>query len=58
MVGEKMQVICNIQLMQEKVYGKSFEYEKFNGNTIDELRQLQEDLIKEYNKSIIKIGGQ
>ena len=53
-----MQVICNIQLMQEKVYGKSFEYEKFNGNTIDELRQLQEDLIKEYNKSIIKKGGQ
>lgn len=47
-----MTVICNIQAMQLKVYGKSFKYEDFNANTEDELMKLQEDLIPLYNNSL------
>lgn len=46
---EAMTIICNIQMMQDKVYGSRFEYDQFNGNTIEELRELQEKMIKEYN---------
>ena len=49
---EAMTIICNIQMMQEKVYGSKFEYYQFNGNTIDELRNLQDAMIKEYNTSL------
>lgn len=48
---EAMPVIINIQMMQDKVYGKHFEYYQFNGNTIEELRELQDAMIKEYNES-------
>ncbi len=46
---EAMTIICNIQMMQDKVYGKKFEYKQFNGNSIDELYKLQDAMIKEYN---------
>lgn len=49
---EAMTIICNIQQMQQLVYGKQFTYEQFNGNSIDELRTLQEQLIQEYNQYI------
>ena len=48
---EAMNIICNIQAMQQIVYGKQFEYEKFKGNTIEELRKLQEQMIIEYNQT-------
>ena len=48
---EAMNIIINIQTMQEKVYGEKFEYKQFNGNTIEELRKLQNDMIIEYNKT-------
>ncbi len=46
---EAQTIIINIQMMQDKVHGKHFEYSDFSGNTIDELRELQEQMIKEYN---------
>lgn len=52
---EAMTIICNIQMMQEKVYGSKFEYYQFNGNTIDELRDLQDSIIKEYNASLTQL---
>lgn len=51
---EAMTIIINIQAMQEKIQGKRFEYEQFNGNTLEELRELQEWLIPEYNKAVAK----
>lgn len=44
-----MTVICNIQAMQNKVYGKCFDYSDFASNTLDELYNLQDQLITEYN---------
>lgn len=46
-----MTVIINIQMMQNKVYGKRFEYHQFNANTLEELYELQDQLIKEYNQT-------
>ena len=51
---ESMTIICNIQMMQDKIYGSHIEHFWFNGNTIDELRNLQDELIKEYNKSKVR----
>lgn len=48
---QAMNVIINIQMMQEKVYGKKFEYKQFNSNSLDELYELQEKMISEYNNS-------
>lgn len=47
-----MTVICNIQAMQTKVYGKCFAYSDFSGNTLEELYDLQDQLIPEYNNSL------
>jgi len=49
---EAMTIICNIQAMQNKIYGESFQYDQFNGNTLDELRNLQDSLIPLYNNSL------
>ena len=49
---EAMTIICNIQMMQDKVYGKHFNYDRFAGNSIEELRELQDQMIKEYNASL------
>lgn len=51
---EAMQLIVNIQMMQDKVHGSHFEYPQFNGNTIEELRNLQDAMIKEYNATFKK----
>lgn len=48
---EAMTIICNIQAMQQKIYGKQFAYKQFKGNTIEELRKLQDQMIIEYNKT-------
>lgn len=48
---EAMTVIINIQMMQDKVYGKRFEYDDFKGNSIEELRELQDKMIIEYNNT-------
>ena len=42
---EAMTIICNIQQMQYMIYGEQFTYEQFNGNSIEELRTLQEQII-------------
>lgn len=51
---EAMVIIVNIQMMQSKVYGKQFEYENFKGNSIDELRNLQDIMVIEYNNTFKK----
>ena len=38
-------------MMQTKIYGKQFEYKQFKGNSIEELRELQNSLIVEYNNT-------
>jgi hypothetical protein len=49
---EAMNVIINIQQMQRIMYGKSFLYNDFNANTIEELRTLQDSLIIVYNNTL------
>ena len=48
---EAITIICNIQMMQDKVYSSHFEYKQFNDNSIDELMDLQDKMIVEYNNS-------
>ena len=45
--AEAMTIICNIQTMQSVVHGRCFEYGDFNGNSLDELRNLQSEMIRE-----------
>lgn len=49
---EAMQLIINIQTMQERIYKRRFSFEEFQGNTISELRELQNLMIIEWNKMI------
>lgn len=51
---EAMTIICNIQNMQRIAYGNCFEYNDFDGNSIEELRKLQDEMIPIYNNSINK----
>ena len=48
---EAMQIIINIQTIQEKTLGSSFDYDSFNGNSIEELRNLQEIALKDWNNT-------
>ena len=50
--AEAITVIGNIQAMQTSLYGQCFDFDKFNGNTLDELRNLQDKLIPEYNNAL------
>ena len=52
--NEAMTIICNIRMMQEKTFGEAFPFKSFQSNTIEELRNLQEIAIKEYNKTFVK----
>lgn len=54
--SEAMTMIINIQAMQTKVYGKCFEYSDFSANTCDELFELQNSLIPEYNATFTKVN--
>ena len=49
---EAMNIIINIQTMQNYIHGECFDYSDFSSNTIDDLRNLQDEMIKEYNKYI------
>jgi len=49
---EAMTIICNIQAMQSRLYGDNFSYDSFNGNSLEELRKLQDTLIPEYNAAV------
>ena len=49
---EAMQLIINIQTMQERIYKRRFSFEEFQGNTIAELRELQNNIINEWNKTL------
>ena len=51
---QAMDVIINIQTMQKKIYGKLFDHNDFNGNSLDELYELQSSLIPEWNKTFVK----
>lgn len=50
--SERMGIICNIQLIQHKIHGKNFAFESFNGNTTDELRELQNIALREWNEHL------
>ncbi len=50
--AEAITVIGNIQAMQTSLYGQCFDFDKFNGNTLDELRNLQDKLMPEYNNAL------
>lgn len=49
---EAMQLIINIQTMKEKIYKRRFTFEEFKGNTLAELRELQNNMIDEWNNAI------
>ncbi len=55
---EQMQVICNIQMLRDKIHGdyyaplKSEDFKTLSHKTIEELRELQDRLIPEYNEAI------
>lgn len=49
---EAMQLIINIQTMQERIYKRRFSFEEFQGNTLDELRELQNNIINEWNNAV------
>ena len=51
---QAMQLIINIQTMQEKIYKRRFNFEEFQGNTLDELMELQNNIIEEWNNTIKK----
>lgn len=51
---EAMQVICNIQMMQEKIDGTKLPYAYFSTFTCDELFTMQNNLIPFYNNSLKK----
>lgn len=50
--AEKMDVIINVQLLQEKIYGIAEDFEILNSYDIDFLRKIVEDLIPLYNKKV------
>lgn len=49
---EAMQLIINIQTMQERIYKRRFSFEEFQGNTLNELRELQNNIINEWNSAV------
>lgn len=52
--AERMNVICNIQAMQQKIDGQQLPYSHFKGKKTEALRNLQNTLIKKYNESLKK----
>ena len=50
--AEAITLIGNIQAMQTSLYGQCFDFDKFNGNTLEELRIIQDKLIPEYNNAL------
>ena len=50
--AEKMSVITNLQMMQEKVSGESGNFDFLNRWHIDHLRKMQDELIPKYNAKI------
>jgi hypothetical protein len=52
--AEAMQIICNIQTMQDKIHAQHYSFEQFVGNTLAELRELQNLMIEEWNKAFKK----
>lgn len=49
--AEAMQIICNIQTIQDKIHAQHYSFEQFTGNTLAELRELQNLMIIEWNKT-------
>ena len=49
--AEAMQIICNIQAMQDKIHNQYYSFEQFASNTLAELRELQNLMIEEWNKT-------
>lgn len=45
-----MTVICNIQQLQKAIWGENATYEQYKNNSVEELREMQNELIKEYNQ--------
>lgn len=52
--AEKMDIIINIQLLQEKIYGIAEDFDILNSHDVEVLRKIVDDLIPLYNKKVIK----
>jgi hypothetical protein len=52
----KMSVVCNVQALQNILYldGLKHSFKSLCALSIDELRELQDELIKQYNERLIK----
>ena len=50
--AEKMDVIINVQMLQEKIYGQSEDFDILNSRDIELLRKTVEQLIPLYNKKV------
>mgnify|MGYP003352164172 CR=1 FL=1 len=46
---QAMTIICNIQMIQEKIHGKHFSFSDFADNSLNELWSLQDIAIKDWN---------
>lgn len=49
---EAMNIICNIQAMQKAIFGDTARYDQYKNNSVDELRAIQNELIKAYNEKV------
>jgi hypothetical protein len=52
MTREQMNIIINIQAMQKQVYGRADSTENFEGYRIDALREIQYDMIEQWNMDL------
>jgi len=50
--AEKMDVIINVQMLQEKIYGQVEDFEILNSYDVEELRKIVDDLLPLYNKKV------
>lgn len=48
---QAMAVIVNLQMMEEKISGRRPEYKEYKRMSLEELHELQEQKIKEYNNT-------
>ena len=55
---EQMNIICNIQMLKNKIYpsyDQFYDFKNLAKLTIDQLTSLQERLLPEYNKTFLTI---
>ena len=47
--SEAQQLICNINIIREKVYGETYSFEYYENFSIKQLRTMQEQYLAMYN---------